>query len=191
MTSEAAEGRVLCVGTVCERKNQKLLVSALPGVLRRIPGARLVLVGEASSSYAKDCVRLATKLGVAERVEFLGLRTRNAIRRELTSADVFALPSLSEVAPQAIAEAMAAGIPVVATPVGGIPGMIADGAEGFLIPSDDIVAWTLRLASIISDRSLRARLGASARETAVRTYDPAAVGSATLRVLQEVVSGPG
>jgi glycosyltransferase involved in cell wall biosynthesis len=185
------EGRILSVGTLYELKNQKLLISALPGVRRRIPEARLVLAGAASSSYAKECVRFASDLGIAQHVDFLGLRSRDAIRRELSCADVFALPSLSEVAPQAIAEAMAAGVPVVAAPVGGIPGMITDGADGFLVPSDDVEAWTQRLTSIISDRSLRARLGASARARAVRTYDPGAVAEATLRVLQTVVSGPG
>lgn len=85
-----------------------------------------------------------------------------------------------------IAEAMAAGVPVVASNVCGMPTMIDNGQTGFLIEPNDIDGIATRLSQILQDRDLHKRMSAAAREKAVNTYHPDAVVSATLDLYERV-----
>jgi glycosyltransferase involved in cell wall biosynthesis len=97
-------------------------------------------------------------------VRFLG--RRDDVGRILEGADLFCLPSLSEGLPLAIAEAMAAGLPVVATPVGGVPEIVAAGQTGLLVPPGDSRKLSAALTRVLSEPGLGPRLGAAGRERA-------------------------
>jgi glycosyltransferase involved in cell wall biosynthesis len=101
-----------------------------------------------------------------DRVEVLGWITGADKLTRLQQAAVFALPSFSEGLPMGLLEAMAAGLPVLATPVGGIPEVITDGVEGFLVDPGDVGALTDRLSRLLSDENLRGRMGRAARHKA-------------------------
>ena len=89
----------------------------------------------------------------------------------LHECDVFALPSYQEALPMAILEAMAAGLPIVATRVGGIPELVVDGYNGFLITPGDTAGLAQRLMILAAEPGLRSLMGRRSREIAAREYD--------------------
>ena len=106
-----------------------------------------------------------------EGVELLG--ERGDVPALLARSDVFALSTLSEGMPISVLEAMAAGLPVVATAVGGIPEIVVDGETGLLVPPQDDQALAAALRRLLADRELRHRMGAAGRARAERLFDVA------------------
>src|SRR6185369_8291313 len=94
-----------------------------------------------------------------EAVRFTGQRAD--VARLLGAMDVFVLPSLKEALPIAVLEAMAMGLPAVATRVGGVPEVVEDGTTGFVVPPGDEAALRGALAGLVTEPALRARLGAA------------------------------
>jgi glycosyltransferase involved in cell wall biosynthesis len=122
--------------------------------------ARLQIVGDGPA--APDLERLARELGVAGRVELLGLR--DDVPELLRRADAYVHPTRYEGFGNAIAEAMASGLAVVATRAGGIPELVEPGVSGILVPPGDEAALAAALERVVRDPELRARLGARARQ---------------------------
>jgi glycosyltransferase involved in cell wall biosynthesis len=143
---------VLALGRLSPEKGHAVLVEAFREVVARVPAARLVLVGDGVLEPALR--RAAAPLG--ERVVFAGWRADPG--HCLGAADVFALPSLREGLPLAVLEAMAAGVPVVASAVGGVPAALADGAAGVLVPPGDPGALAAALARLLADPERRQTL---------------------------------
>jgi glycosyltransferase involved in cell wall biosynthesis len=105
---------------------------------------------------------MAEKLGLGERVHFVGYQ--QDIWTWLAACDVFALSSDWEGMPNAVLEAMAAGLPVVATAVGGTPDVVVQGTTGLLVPPDDATALAAALDRLIHDPDLRRMMGAAGRQ---------------------------
>lgn len=145
------EDRLLgIIGNVLPRKGHMYLVRALPRVLAAMPAARLAVVGnEASPHYAARVKAVAEHLGVTERVVWAGHRTD--IRRVLAALDLCVLASVEESLPLVLLEAMAAGLPVVATAVGGIPECIRPGQTGLLVPPADSEALAHAIIALLAD----------------------------------------
>jgi glycosyltransferase involved in cell wall biosynthesis len=151
------------VGTVGRLETQKghdLLLRSLADLRSEGCNAVLLLVGEGRERTR--LAELAAELGLADRVRFLG--TRRDLPVLFAAMDVFAFPSRWEGTPLALIAAMAAGLPVVATPVGGIPDVLKDGVRGRLVPVDDVPALTAALRDILRDAATSRTLGAAARE---------------------------
>ncbi|MBM3269292.1 MAG: glycosyltransferase [Candidatus Sericytochromatia bacterium] len=157
---------VVTAARLADQKGLHHLLAAFPAVRARVPGAALLVAGE--GERRADLEREARDLGLDGAVRFLG--RRDDVSRLLAAADVFCLPSLSEGLPLAIAEAMAAGLPVVATPVGGVPEIVQDGETGFLVPPGDAGALAARLAALLADARLREQMGAWGRLRASRHF---------------------
>ena len=120
---------------------------------------RAALVGDGPDRAA--AVAEARRLGVEEAVVFEG--ERDDVPEILASSHIFVLSSRSEALPVSILEAMAAGLPVVATRVGGVPELVVDGETGLLVPAGDTRALADALQRLVDDPDLRARLGAAGR----------------------------
>jgi glycosyltransferase involved in cell wall biosynthesis len=103
--------------------------------------------------------KLVEQTGMGEQVRFLGWV--DDVRSVLSSWDVFVMPSLEEGFPIAALDAMAAGLPVVATSVGGVPELIEDGKSGWLVPPRDAEALASRLRPLLTNAELRHSLGAA------------------------------
>lgn len=172
-----AGDRPPCVVTLARlgaAKGTYVLVRAFAAIAGSHPDARLVLAGDGSPVEA---LRVAREAGVADRVEvpgWVGPAQRDAL---LARATVFALPSRVEGLPVSMLEAMAHGLPVVVSAVGGIPDVIDDGVTGVLIAHDDIAALTAALARLLDDPAAAAAMGAAAREAIDGTYDLDAVAA--------------
>lgn len=149
------------VGRLAEIKRHDLLIRAFACVRRRIPEARLLLVGDGPERTSLE--RLAAQLLPADCVRFAGRQA--APERFLKAMDVMALTSRSEGMPLAVLEAWAAGTPVVATRVGGIPELVADGETGLLVEFGNVDQLAGAIERLLADRPLAARIsGAAARQ---------------------------
>ncbi len=158
---------VLFLGVLNEAKGVKDLLQAWPGVLAQSPQARLVLAGAGDANQLDEWV---TEAGVADSIDMPGW-VRGAQKEQLMrQAWLFVLPSHIEALPMSILEAMAAGVPVVASNVGGIPMAVISGKTGFLIEPHDRQALTQRIVDVLRDDELRLRLGGQARHLAVQQF---------------------
>jgi glycosyltransferase involved in cell wall biosynthesis len=156
---------IVAVGRLVWVKGFDLLVAALPAILAHVPSARLVLVGDGPERAALEAQAAAA--GVADRVRLGGvLSAATGLLDHLAAADVCAAPSRNEGMGRALVEAMALGLPVVGTMVGGIPSVIGADEAGRLIPENDAGALAAALGELGRDRALRDKLAEAARARA-------------------------
>jgi glycosyltransferase involved in cell wall biosynthesis len=157
---------VVAVGQLARRKGHEVLLRAL--ALMRSP-ARLVLVGDGPERERLE--RLARDLGLDGRVRFAGARGQHEIPGFYADADVFCLPSFQEGVPVVLMEAMAAGLPVVATRIMGVPELVEDGVSGVLVApgrEDELAAAT---DALLDDRERAAALAGAGRARVEELYD--------------------
>jgi glycosyltransferase involved in cell wall biosynthesis len=156
---------VLGVGRMATKKGFQVLVRALPSLLARFPAAHVVLAG---GGDLEPELRAATAAW-RDRVHFPGSVGRDALPDLFRAADVFVLPAVHDARgnvdglPNVILEAMASGLPVVATVVSGIPLAVTSGREGILVAEHDAAALERALAELLDDAGRRNALGAAAR----------------------------
>ena len=151
----------LLIGTVSRAhpiKGLAILLDAFAMLLIDRPQVHLVLVG--SGPQLHELQQQANKLGLEGHVIFLG--ERRDIPSILAAIDIFVLPSLFEGMPNAVLEAMASGLPVVATSVGGTPEVIMDGVTGLLVPPGNPTALTNAMVRLLEDPGLRSEMGQAA-----------------------------
>ena len=146
------------VGRLIPVKDQASLVRATAQLKSRWPQLRVVLVGDGETRQALEA--LVRELGLEREVRFAGMRPNEPNIQHLF--DISVLPSLSEGFPNVIVEAMAAGVPVVATDVGGSRDAVREGETGFLVPPGDPGRLAAAVERLLEDPSLRARMGNAA-----------------------------
>jgi glycosyltransferase involved in cell wall biosynthesis len=173
---------VLFLGDFSRRKGVRDLLAAAPAVLQRRPAARFVVAG---GSPPADVAAQAQPLGAA--VHFPGF-VRGADKvRWLQQATLLALPSYAEGLPVAVLEAMAAGLPVVTTPVGGVPDIFSDGVKGLLTPPGDVPALADALSRLLADADARQSMGQHNRQQALEQFAVPQYVQRLLDVYYEVV----
>lgn len=154
--------RLLFVGRFTAEKGLRILLEAFAMLCRRYPNLELNLAGDGPERAAME--DRARSLGIENEVRFLGFQSQAQVRELLARTDVFALASFAEGVPVVLMEAMAAGVPVVATQIAGIPELVEDGDSGFLVPPGDAKSLADRIGQLLDDPALRNRLAQSARE---------------------------
>jgi glycosyltransferase involved in cell wall biosynthesis len=166
--------RAVCVASLFEKKGHEHLIDALALLAERRPGMVLELVGDGPER--ERILQRARERGVAERVSLLGARSSEEVRATLAGAGVFALPSVRlpsgrmEGIPVALMEAMASGVPVVATRLSGIPELVQDGVTGLLVEPRDPHGLAAAMARVVEDDALAAELALRARELVERSF---------------------
>jgi len=164
----AGEIIVLFLGNLCQRKGIWDLVACAKNLP---PAARLVLVGgEEDAGIAAELRAYLAREGLEDRVELVGPAVGVAKFRWLRSADIFVLPSYAEGVPISMLEAAAAGLPLIVTPVGGIPSVLTDGEHALFVQPGEQDALTGAINRLIEAPELRARLGAAARDHVLERY---------------------
>jgi glycosyltransferase involved in cell wall biosynthesis len=157
----------VCVARFAAQKNHSLLLNAFAQGPASNPNAHLVLVGE--GILREQLMEQARNLGLAGQIHFLGLRTD--IPEVLGAMDVFVLSSDWEGNPLSVMEAMASGLPIVSTAVGGVPDLIANGREGFLVPPGDVKALSGAMTFLLPDQETRRSMGRAAARRAIENFD--------------------
>jgi glycosyltransferase involved in cell wall biosynthesis len=181
---------ILTVGRVDPQKNQALALRALHALRDAHPSARLLLVGHVSApAYQAKIQALAAELGVAGRVTLLpGLPAAGqALVDAFHAADVFLLPSTHEPFGIVLLEAWAAGLPVVASRVGGVPSFVEHGRDGLLFEPDDLGGATRALAALLADGPRARALAEAGRAKARERYGWDVISRQLIALYEEVL----
>jgi glycosyltransferase involved in cell wall biosynthesis len=160
---------IICVGRLAPVKAQLLLIEACALLAAKGRDVLLRLVGDGPSR--RDLEAAATRLGVASRVVFHGALSHDRVLELYRAADLFALASFAEGIPVVLMEALALGLPCVATAIMGVPELIRDDHEGLLIAPSDTKALTEGIERLIDDPELRNRLAIAGRAKVLQDYD--------------------
>jgi glycosyltransferase involved in cell wall biosynthesis len=182
-------GRILYTGAVIPRKRLVDLVEAMPLILAVVPDARLRVAGsELDAAYARRVRGRVHEHGLEARVTFLGALSPDEMVDEYRRASMVVLPSAQETSPMVIGEAMAAGVPVVATRVGGVPYLVDDSVTGHVFEVGDVETLGERIVAILSDPERQASLGAAGRAKADRSFRTAPLAARVRAVYEEVLA---
>lgn len=163
---------VIQVGVFREEKNQVGAVEAVAGMRAKGSDAHLILVGDGPNKPEVD--KRVAELGAEQWVHLLGMR--DDVPAMLSLADVLVQPSHADAMPLSVLEAMAVGVPVVATAVGDVPAMLA-GRAGVTVPAEDGAALEAALSDLLADPAKRAEMGAAGEEIAAARDSSKMVGS--------------
>jgi glycosyltransferase involved in cell wall biosynthesis len=158
---------LVCVGRLAPEKGQAFLLEALALLGDQLPELQTVFFGD--GPLKEELQGRCAQLGLTGRVRFAGQRPD--IRRWLPFFDLFVLPSAWEGLSQALLEAMAAGLPVTATAVGGSPEAVVEGETGLLIAPGDPPALASAITRLAQDPALRQRMGAAGRRRVEAHFD--------------------
>jgi glycosyltransferase involved in cell wall biosynthesis len=173
----------LALGAAGRLTAQKALDDAL-AALARVPGVELLIRGDGPERAALEA--RAAELGVSDRVRFLGAGTREDVIALFRAVDVALVTSAWENLPHTMLEALAAGTPVIATSVGGIPEVLCDGENGLLVPPGRPDALAAAIGRVLHEDGLRASLAAAAAPSVEELAEPRILG----RIVQAIVGDP-
>jgi len=177
------------VGCVSNLKPEKGLEHLLEAFARLDDAGslRLVIIGEGASRSSLS--RMGASLGIADRMLLAG--TDPDVPARLPGFDIFVHPSHTEGLPNAVLEAAAAGLPIVATDVGGTSEIVVDGMTGVLVPAGDVAGMERAIAALRADGTTRSRLGLAAREHVRDAYGMERFVNETAALYERLVSGAG
>jgi glycosyltransferase involved in cell wall biosynthesis len=177
---------VLCVGLVGPRKNQTAFIEAV-APLRATKDFRVVFLGKApsASDYTESFLKLVRQHPWIDHAGFLG---RERLREELAKASLLALPSLEDNCPMVILEAAAAGVPIVASRVGGVPDLIEHEVNGLLFNPKDPCSIRESVRAALTNRSQSQSLAETGKLLAKKRFHPVAVAEEHLAIYREVLS---
>lgn len=173
---------LLSVGRVVHQKGFDLAMHALSG-LKDLEWEWHVAGDGPQMSFLTS---LASDLGIADRVHFLGWQSRTQLSEQYRWANLFLFPSRHEGMPNAVLEAMASGLPVIASRIAGNEELVMDGVTGLLVPAESIAALRGALQNMISDAPLRARMGQASRERVERYFSWENVARQYVHLLEKV-----
>lgn len=182
----APEIAIACVGRLHPQKGLTHLFGAFHALLKLHPTARLLLAGDGPDRPTLEETVRTLRLGPF--VRFLG--TVASPWPLLAAADIFVLPSLWEGMPNALLEAMAAGLPAVTTAVGAVPEMVVDGREALVVPPGDAGALASALAELAAAPARRREMGELARRRVENAYRIEATVAQTERLYEELLGVP-
>lgn len=179
--------RVVSVGNIRRVKGHDVFIRAAAIIAKRFPRARFTIAGEVlEQQYFQELLMLIDNLGLADRFGFEGGVTD--LPSFLAGADIFVLPSRSEGFSNALIEAMAASLPVVATKVGGNPEAVKDGVTGLLVSPEDPDALADALKELLSDSERSWAMGAAGRRLAIHEFSNDRVIHQLAEIYQRLLS---
>ncbi|MBW8876756.1 MAG: glycosyltransferase family 4 protein [Acidobacteria bacterium] len=172
---EGESGYLLFVGRLRIRKGVEVLLEALKDLRSRHPGATLRIAGD--GEHRGRLEHRAAELELGEVVSFLGTCDAGRVRRLLAGAAALVVPSIYEGMPLVVLEAMAAGVPVVASAVSGIPEVVVDGETGWLVPPEDPRALEQALEDVLARPQEARRRGEAGRRRVDERFRPSAAAA--------------
>ena len=180
------ERTVLMMGRLGERKGVYDLIQAIPIVLASCPQTRFVLAGDGD---IERCRALVAQFPWADRVSIPGWTSGDERLRLYRAADLFVLPSYNEGLPMAILEAMSFGLPVVSTPVGGIPELVQNGRNGTLVAPGDVGGLASAISALLSDVNRLRAYGEQSKSIVDNTFELKLVAARFGRLYESICTG--
>lgn len=175
---------IICVGRLEKVKGHKYLIEACAQLKARNVDFRCYLVGD--GELQPQIQQQIDRLDLGSLVKILGFQPHQQVVELLSQADVLVQPSISEGIPVAVMEGMAAGIPVVATSVTGVPELVKDGVTGLLVPSQNSMALTEAILKLYELPELRIQLGKSGRTKVIDEFNLQHSAARLYNIFQEV-----
>ena len=181
-------GRILFAGRLHRLKGVIDLIRAA-STIDKTQQVKIVLAGSLEDrAYVNQLKAEVGRLRMGDNVTFCGVLDDQALHNEFARAALLVLPSYQETAPMVIQEAMACGVPVVATKVGGIAYQVEAGETGYLVNPGDVPALADRLTALLSDETIRKSFGVAAKRRADKEYRAETVAQATLNAYKQILS---
>lgn len=180
--------RIIFVGAVIKRKGIEDLLESFSQIIKIRPDLQLDIVGNVSKPYFLRLKDYIEHHNVSLNIVFHGFKSSYAIASLLEKAILFVLPSYSDNSPNSLCEAMAVGVPVIAYGTGGIPSLIRNKIDGFLVETGNVGKLTETILKIISDKSLMQRISNASVETAFRRNYPSDICELTWKVYNEILT---
>ena len=178
---------ILSIGRLYARKGLFTLIESVPAVVRRFPRAMFIISGKGQSDELKKLVRHAARLGVKDKIVFTGYFPDSKLPKLYQAADVFAFSTFYENLPFAVLEALSSGLPVVTTNVGGIPEMIENGRNGFLVQPFNSEELSDRILYFIEHPAAASEMAFLARKIILERFDWRIIVKKVLKVYDEAL----
>ena len=174
---------VLFLGRLGARKSPDVLLRAAKTVLESHPQVRFRFGGDGDVAKYQA---LAKELGIAGSCDFLGWTTGKQKEEAIRASRIYCLPSKHEGMPMSVLEAMSYGLATIATPVGGVPQVIQDGVNGYLMPVDDSDRLAQIIDALLDDDALAVRIGTAGRKSIVDSFGMESFVRDLIHVYEEV-----
>lgn len=180
--------RLVSVSTLRAYKGLDTVIRAFSRAVRRydIADATLAIVGD--GPLRGELERLAEEQGVRSRVEFCGRRDAGGVKEELARSQVFVIGSRMDSSPNAVTEAHCASLPVIGTAAGGIPDMIEDGSDGFIVGVDDVEAMSERIAFLLRHPEACRKMGAQGYRKVADINNPVHVAGKYVELYERLLN---
>jgi len=174
---------ILFVGSIIKEKGIEELIQAIS----YLHDVKLKIIGNGKLFYINYLKNMVCSLGIFDNVEWLGHKTSEEIAVEFESAAMLALPSYMENSPNVVSEAMCAGVPVVATSVGGIPDIVIHEKTGLLVKSQNIHQLADAMQNILENHGKARKMGLAARKEGIRRFSPKTAAEKTINAYRHVL----
>jgi glycosyltransferase involved in cell wall biosynthesis len=174
----------LCVGSVCGYKNQNDFIRSLDSLAARVHFKILFAAEPPRGAYGEEFLRLVRERPWCEHIGFIN---REQLKARLATASFLALPTREDNCPMVVLEAMAAGVPVLASKIGGVPDLIEDGKTGLFCNPDFPESFRAGVEKLLSHREQSLKLAANARAEALRRFHPRVVAQRHLEIYRELL----
>jgi len=179
---------IVSVGRLYARKGLFTLIQSIPAVIKRFPNAKFIISGKGQSDEMKKLIAHAERIGVKNNIIFTGYYPDKKLPKLYQAADVFAFSTFYEHHPFAVLEALATGLPVVTTTVGGISETIESGRNGFLVEPFNEKQFADKILYLLEHSGFAAEMGTLARKNVVEQLDWRIVVKDAMRVYEEALS---
>lgn len=179
---------ILFVGYLSKRKGIEILLESISIVKKSFQTIILNVVGSGSKKYVAYLKEFSRNLNIEDNIIWHGVQKPEEIAEHLSNNSVFVLPTFMDNSPNSLAEAMAVGIPCIASDAGGIPSMIGDNKNGVLFPSGDSITLAKKIVNLLSDQEFMTKISKHAKITAYNKFYKDIVVEQTIKVYEEIVS---
>ena len=168
-TKDSNTFTVLYVGELIKLKGVNHLLTAFQRVYREYSQVRLTIIGD--GECRTELARMSEEMGIADNVDFTGFLKPEKVKEHMLKSDVLVLPSMTEGLPRVIIEAMAVGLPIIATDVGSVKELVKDGENGFLVKPMDIDALTKTILNLTGNRERAKKMGSKSQQLVQKAGD--------------------
>lgn len=179
---------IIFVGTVTMRKGIEDIIHSLTLLKHDFPTIKLKIIGSGDKKYVEFLKKNIKAKGLSSNVLWFGSKSPEEIASELSKSTIFVLPTLGDNSPNSLAEAMAVGIPSVATNVGGIPSMVNDKFDGLLFEKHNVIALAKMIKSLLVDRNLQRKLSLNSRKKVYERNYPSTVSKKYLETYKLLIN---